>query len=97
MEKFSAASPRDNLGNVTMPWLVIHGDEDPLVPIIEARDFFAALKPASTATCGYAEFPGASHGFDVYYCHRAAAAVDLTARFLVTASNSAKEASRQSA
>jgi len=97
MEKFSAASPRDNLNKVTMPWLVIHGDDDPLVPIIEARDFFAALDQASTAMCGYAEFPGASHGFDVYYCHRAAAAVDLTARFLVNASNSAKEASRQSA
>jgi acetyl esterase/lipase len=97
MEKFSAASPRDNLDRVSMPWLVIHGSDDPLVPIIEARDFFAELEPASTAMCGYAEFPGASHGFDVYYCHRAAAAVDLTARFLVSASSSSKEASRQSA
>lgn len=96
MEKFRAASPRDYLDAVTIPWLVIHGSDDPLVPVIEARDFFTALEAASTAMCGYVEFPGASHGFDVYYCHRAAAAVDLTARFLVSASNSANAASRQS-
>lgn len=97
MERFSKASPRDSLTKVTIPWLVIHGSDDPLVPVIEARDFFTALEASSTAMCGYAEFPGASHGFDVYYCHRAAAAVDLTARFLVSANNSAKAASRHSA
>lgn len=97
MEKFAAASPRDRLHADAPPWLVLHGSDDPLVPVVEAQDFFAALRKKSAAMCGYVEFPGASHAFDVYYCHRAAAAVDLTARFLVSASNSSKDASRQSA
>jgi len=97
MERFSAASPRDRLHAAVPPWLVLHGSEDQLVPVIEAQDFYAALRQQTGALCAYAELPGASHAFDIYYCHRAAAAVDLTARFFVSAYNSAKDASRQSA
>jgi acetyl esterase/lipase len=91
-EKFASASPRDHTGKASVPWLVIHGSADELAPAVEARDFFDALSKSSSAMCGYAEFPGASHAFDIYYCHRANAAVDLTARFLATARSSSNEA-----
>ncbi len=96
-EKFRAASPRDHVERTELPWLVLHGSDDELVPVAEARDFFEALSADSSSLCGYAELPGASHAFDIYYCHRAIAAVDLTSRFLATALSSSKAASRQSA
>ncbi|MDJ0750700.1 MAG: alpha/beta hydrolase [Woeseiaceae bacterium] len=84
-ERFRAASPREIVSEAAPPWLVVHGGGDTLVPVIEARDFAAALGSASRHTAGYAEFPGAVHGFDIYYSPRAIAAVELSARFLVTA------------
>ena len=83
-ERFAAASPRDHAGRGTMPWLIIHGDADSLAPVAEARDFVAALRGNGNPLVGYAEFPGGLHGFDIWYCHRALATVDLTARFLNT-------------
>lgn len=91
-EKFASASPRDHTDKANIPWLVIHGDADELAPAVEARDFFDAMSKTSSAMCAYAEFPGASHAFDIYYCHRANAAVDLTARFLATARSSSNDA-----
>jgi len=83
-ERFRAASPRDHVASGTVPWLVIHGDSDTLAPVVEARDFVTALRAHTDAPVGYAEFPQALHGFDVWYSHRAIAAVELAARFLVT-------------
>ncbi len=96
-EKFRAGSPRDHLERADLPWLLLHGSKDELVPVAEAREFFEALSAESSAMCGYAEFPAASHAFDIYNCHRATAAVELTSRFLATAFSSSKAASRQSA
>ena len=91
-EKFAAASPHDHTDKANVPWLVIHGSADELAPVVEARDFFNALNDASTSVCAYVELPEASHAFDIYYCHRANAAVDLTARFLATSFSSSKAA-----
>jgi acetyl esterase/lipase len=91
-EKFANASPRDHTEKADIPWLVIHGDADELAPAIEARDFFDAMSNASPAMSAYAELPGASHAFDIYYCHRTNATVDLTARFLATARSSSNDA-----
>jgi len=96
-EKFAAASPRDHTDKASIPWLILHGTDDELAPIVETRDFHKALRRDSTSTVAYAELPAASHAFDIYYCHRAIAAVDLTARFLATAFNSSKDSSRQMA
>ena len=86
-EKFTAASPRDQASKANQPWLIIQGTADTLAPLAEARDFFNALREESPASVFFAEFPAAQHGFDGYYCHRALAAVELSARFLVTAYN----------
>lgn len=83
-EKFSAASPRDNIDKVSQPWLLLQGDRDSLTPVREARDFAEALRESSKYPVGYAELPGAQHAFDIYYSPRAIAAVELTARFLIT-------------
>ena len=91
-EKFSAASPRDHTDKADLPWLIIHGTADELAPIVEAQEFFRVLKRDSSATTAMVELPGASHAFDIYYCHRANAAVDLTARFLETCRSSSKAA-----
>ncbi len=89
-EKFTAASPRDHTARAGLPWLIIHGTADELAPVVEARDFFEALRTDSPALTALVELPEASHAFDVYYCHRAIAAVDLTARFLETCRSSSK-------
>ena len=84
-ERFHAASPMDHVARVAIPWLVLQGDKDSLTPAPEAREFVRRLREHSQEIVGYAEFPGAQHAFDIYYSLRAVAAVELSARFLVTA------------
>jgi len=96
-ERFRAASPRDHVDRVATPWLLLHGDRDTLVPVPEARDFAQALARCSDHAVGYAEFPGAQHAFDIYYSLRAIAAVELTARFLVTAYRALDQGATESA
>ena len=84
-ERFHAASPMDHVGHASIPWLVLQGDRDSLTPAPEAREFVRRLREHSQHTVGYAEFPGAQHAFDIYYSLRTLAAVELAARFLVTA------------
>ncbi|MCV7080805.1 alpha/beta hydrolase, partial [Mycolicibacterium insubricum] len=43
----------------------IHGSGDNIIPVQQARDFVAALRSVSTSMVGYAELPGAGHGFDM--------------------------------
>ncbi len=47
------------------PFFVIHGSGDNIIPVQQARDFVAALRSVSTSMVGYAELPGAGHGFDM--------------------------------
>ncbi len=84
-ERFHAASPMDHVERASIPWLILQGDRDSLTPAPEAREFARRLREQSAHPVGYAEFPGAQHAFDIYYSLRAFAAVELSARFLVTA------------
>jgi len=83
-ERFSAASPRTHVSRASQPWLILQGGADTLTPGAEARDFADALHESSDHPVVYAELPAAQHAFDIYYSHRAIAAVELTARFLAT-------------
>ena len=56
------ASPLFHIDDKTAAFLIFHGDQDPLVPVQQSRDFNAALKKAGR-TSDYVEFPGAGHGF----------------------------------
>ena len=84
-ERFHAASPMDHVERASIPWLILQGDRDSLTPVPEAREFARRLREHSKHAVGYAELPGAQHAFDIYYSLRTFAAVELAARFLVTA------------
>ena len=84
-ERFHAASPMDHVERASIPWLIMQGDRDSLTPAPEAREFARRLREHSKHAVGYAELPGAQHAFDIYYSLRTFAAVELAARFLVTA------------
>ena len=96
-ERFHAASPMDHVEKASVPWLILQGDRDSLTPAPEAREFARRLREHSQHPVGYAEFPGAQHAFDIYYSLRTAAAVELAARFLVTAYRAAADSSSNDA
>lgn len=81
-EIYQDASPINHVHADAPPFFILHGSNDSLIPVEEARDFVAALEPASTSPVVYAEIPGAQHAFDIFgssHSHYAATAV---ARFL---------------
>ena len=65
-EAFARASPMDLVGPASPPTLIVHGSNDTLVPVQEARHYAALLRQASTAPVAYAELPGAQHAFEVF-------------------------------
>ncbi len=81
-EAFERASPLLNVGPGAPPFLVIHGRNDSLVEVEQARRFVAALRAVSREPVGYAELPGAQHAFDVFPSIRSAAVVRGVDRFL---------------
>lgn len=64
------------------PFFVIHGTNDNLAPVAQARRFAEALRQVSHEPVLYAELPGASHAFDVFYSTRTGNAVHAVDRFL---------------
>lgn len=56
------ASPLFRIGPGTVPFLVIQGDRDQLVPVDQSRRFAAALREAQIPV-EYIELPGEGHGF----------------------------------
>ena len=55
------------------PMLVIHGENDLLVPAAAVREFVERMRAGSAAPVEYAELPGAHHDFDLYESIRSAA------------------------
>ena len=51
------------------PFFVIHGINDTLAPVADARLFVDALRQVSSAPVAYAELPYAQHAFDVLPSH----------------------------
>lgn len=64
------------------PFLVIHGTNDSLVPVEQARAFVAKLRARSTQPVVFVELPGAQHAFDVFGSVRTQHAVRAVGRFL---------------
>jgi len=52
------------------PCFVLHGDQDTLVPVEDARSFVEHLRATSANEVVYAELPGAQHGFDLFRSRR---------------------------
>lgn len=81
-EVFAAASPIERITENAPDFFVLHGTNDTLVDVGQARAFVQRLRSVSTHRVAYAELPGAQHAFDVLNSIRSAHAVRAVDRFL---------------
>jgi acetyl esterase/lipase len=64
------------------PFFLVHGDNDSLVPVEQARSFARMLRDASRQPVVYAELPRAQHGFDLFSSVRTLHTLRAIDRFL---------------
>ena len=50
------------VNQIKTPLLILHGEQDPQVPLQESQEFVAALKQAGK-NFSYTTYPGEGHGF----------------------------------
>jgi len=81
-EVFAAASPMARLHENAPPFLLIHGEQDTIIPVGEARSFHAALRNISRQPVKYVEIPRAGHAFDLVDSSHARRCAVETTRFL---------------
>ncbi|GBG39525.1 alpha/beta hydrolase [Mycobacterium montefiorense] len=81
-EPFRLASPIAHVHQDAPPFFVLHGTNDSLVPIDQARSFTARLREVSREPVVYAELPWAQHAFDIFGSARAAHAAVAVEQFL---------------
>jgi acetyl esterase/lipase len=77
-----AASPIARVNQQVPPFFVIHGANDTLVPVDQARSFVKELRAVSDNPVAYAELPGAQHAFDLLRSPRTTDMVHAVHRFL---------------
>ena len=61
-EKYHRKSPIDYVNNAKTPTLILHGKEDPCVPVGQGREFFRALKELGVET-RLLLYPREKHGW----------------------------------
>lgn len=76
------ASPLSHVHADAPAFLVIHGANDTLAPVAEARLLVARLRAVSRQPVLYLELPGTQHAFDVFPSIRSAHVVRAAGRFL---------------
>jgi acetyl esterase/lipase len=83
-EEFRAASPlyRVDGNDAVPPFFVLHGRNDTLVPVHDARALVERLRAVSSEPVAYAEISGAQHAFDIFPSIRSAHVVRGVQRFL---------------
>jgi acetyl esterase/lipase len=81
-EGWAKASPLDQITPDDPPFFVIHGHNDTLVPVGEARYFVEKLRATSQESVVYAELPGAQHAFDVFPSIRTAHVIRAIERYV---------------
>jgi acetyl esterase/lipase len=81
-ERWEQASTISHVGPHAPPFFVLHGTNDSLVPVEQARTFVDELRKVSTQPVVYAELPGAQHAFEIFPSVRANAASHAVERFL---------------
>jgi acetyl esterase/lipase len=91
-EAWEKASPIDRVNQGAPPFFVIHGRNDTLAPVAEARAFVRLLRASSDAPVVYAELPGAQHAFEIFRSVRTAHVVRAVERFLAYAYGNRAEA-----
>ena len=81
-ELFESASPISHVHRAAPPFFVLHGENDSVIPSMQAQAFCAALRDAGAPTVCYAELPNAHHAFDIFATVRSQLAADAVADFL---------------
>jgi acetyl esterase/lipase len=76
------ASPIHRLTPDAPPFFIVHGQDDSIIPVGEAREFVDALREVSKAAVAYAELPHAQHGFDVFASARSHRSSEAVGQFL---------------
>jgi acetyl esterase/lipase len=79
---FEKASPYLRVRKDAPPFYVIHGTNDTLVEVAQARAFVEALRAVSEQPVAYTELKGTHHAFDVLPSIRSQASVRHVERFL---------------
>jgi acetyl esterase/lipase len=82
LELYRAASPVDHVTADAPPFFVLHGRNDSLVPVEQARAFVGALREVSKQPVAYAELPFTQHAFDIFGSARAAHTAIAVEQFL---------------
>lgn len=80
--RWEQASPISHIGSDAPPCFVLHGVNDSLVPVEQARTFVDELRKESNQPVVYAELPGAQHAFEIFPSVRTNATVHAVERFL---------------
>jgi len=81
-ELFDQGSPRSWVRPDAPPFFVIHGRNDALLPVEQARAFVADLRATSGSPVAYAELPDAQHAWDYARTRRNRASVAAISEFL---------------
>lgn len=81
-DTYRTASPMTYVGPDAPPFFVLHGSNDSLVPVGQARAFTARLREVSTSPVVYAELPQAQHAFDIFGSPRATHTAVAVEQFL---------------
>ncbi len=79
---FDAASPMSRVRADAPPFFVVHGHNDSMIPVEQARRFTDLLAAVSTSPVVYAELPMAQHSFDVLASTRSARNAEAVGDFL---------------
>ena len=77
------SSPVDCVRSDAPPFFVLHGDQDTIVLVDDARAFVERLRDTSANPVVYAELPRAQHGFDLVHSIRFELVVDAIEAFTV--------------
>ena len=80
--RWEQASPVSHVGPHAPPFFVLHGANDSMVPIEQARSFVDELRKAATNPVVYAELARAQHAFDTLPSVRAHHTMHAVERFL---------------
>jgi acetyl esterase/lipase len=77
----SPSSPFSYPATEAPPFLLVHGDQDTVVPVQMARRFAETLRRGSSNPIVYAELPGGQHGFDRFHSLRFESVVNAVEAF----------------
>lgn len=81
-ELWEQASTMSWVGPDAPPFFVVHGQNDTLVPVEQARSFVSMLRAESKNPVAFAELPGAQHAFELFDSPRTLHSAGAVHRFL---------------